>query len=179
MTATTWWIEPLEPVVFGDGRPNTLARGTTSRSRVLPPPSQLAGAVRSIAGMGPDGRFDVARRAEVARYAVSGPILGRRTGGAVAPWWPAPADAVVFDLEGGFAVDRAVPAAIPDGAVTSADDLHGSPVVGDRKDKPSRRAPLFWDTRAMVGWLVVGFDRETVDAKHWRRFRWPDGGGWF
>ena len=51
----SWLIEPIDPLVFGDGR--TIGTVGVARSRVLPPPSQLAGAVRSQAGSDADGRW--------------------------------------------------------------------------------------------------------------------------
>ena len=46
----TWIIEPVDPVLFGDGRPFTAVPGSRATSLPLPPPSTLAGGVRTRHG---------------------------------------------------------------------------------------------------------------------------------
>src|SRR5690349_2644220 len=111
MADGTWLVEPLEPLVFGDGR--SIGTTTVAGTRDLPPPSQLAGAVRSQvwAEMGSDDR---SRQEAVLRLAITGPV-GVRLGedGRIVDWWlPAPQDARL--VEGGEFL-RLVPLSLPEG----------------------------------------------------------------
>jgi len=44
---SVWIIDPIDPLVFGDGRPFTAIPGGVNRSRPLPPPTAVAGVVRA------------------------------------------------------------------------------------------------------------------------------------
>lgn len=148
-------IEPIDPLVFGDGR--TIGTVGVSRSRVLPPPSQLAGAVRSQAGSDPRGRWMPERRAEVLQLEIRGPLgalLDPR--GEVIDWWlPRPADAVVMEPRPDAPrVRRLVPLVLPEGCAWDLDAGPGVGMRGHDPRKPDASALPFWSwRRGLCPWL--------------------------
>lgn len=92
-------IEPLEPLLFRDGRPFTTEEGAQSaRTLLLPMPSTVAGFIRTLAGQqqGQSWRWGAKNARRVRMQEVHGPLLLRDR----EPVLPAPADAVVYEENG-------------------------------------------------------------------------------
>jgi CRISPR-associated protein Cmr3 len=172
-------VEPNDPLIFGTGKPFTAVPGSRNDSLPLPPPSTLAGLVRSTAGRKPSGEFDTARIPELLELRVLGPILvtlGTEPELAVSP----PADALRLVLEEDQDKDipaedkrhchrRLVPIKLRAGdAVSEAGLLPVGLPLPDRS-KPPRQAPAYWRWSALWDWLAapptLGAEKE-VSAKH-------------
>jgi CRISPR-associated protein Cmr3 len=155
----TWLVEPIDPLVMGDGR--TIGTVGITKSRTLPPPSQLAGAVRSQAGSDANGQW-VSSAAEVLPLRVLGPVgVVLNDDNGIVDWWlPKPADAVVMEHDKGEApgtsrVRRMVPLSLPEGCAWGPDS---EPAVGmpkpDRR-KPDGKAHRHWSWQhGLRPWLV-------------------------
>lgn len=99
-SARAWWLEPREPLVFGDG---SRMPALVPRHRfLLPPQGTLAGMVRTrfVAGQ---GRVSKAEARELLAIRLRGPWLAHRREEGQAPelWLPVPADVVATPGEGG------------------------------------------------------------------------------
>ncbi len=149
MTLATWLFDPVDPLVFGDGRPATAVRGHVQRSRDLPPPTQLAGVVRGRAGTQADGGFDKARIPELLGRQVLGPHLVRERGGEAEWLFPAPAD-VTF-AESGTPI-RLVPLRPRDGERTSGTLAPVGPPARV-EGKPPKGLPRWWTGAETLAWL--------------------------
>lgn len=149
MTLATWVFDPVDPLVFGDGRPATAVRGHVQRSRDLPPPTQLAGVVRGRAGTSSDGVFDKGRIPELLARRVLGPHLVRE--GAGEPEWlfPVPAD-VTFT--GSRTPLRLVPLRLRDGERTLGPLAPVGPTTRV-EGKPPKGLPRWWTGAETLGWL--------------------------
>ncbi|WP_437762041.1 type III-B CRISPR module-associated protein Cmr3 [Sorangium sp. So ce281] len=91
---SVWTIEPRDPLVVRDGRPNQ--GRSESAARAFPLPSTVAGAVRTRLGLGADGVFARTSADELAALravAVRGPWLVEPDAGTF--YAPSPADLVV------------------------------------------------------------------------------------
>jgi CRISPR-associated protein Cmr3 len=160
MADGTWLVEPIEPLVFGDGR--SIGTTTIAGTRVLPPPSQLAGTVRSQvwSSVASD---DASRQQAVLRLDVVGPVGARLDeDGSIVDWWlPAPQDARL--MEGGE-FSRLVPLALPEGCAWGPLEAPavGSPTVDRRKPVQASR---FWSWRhGLRPWLVGNAPEPGWDA---------------
>lgn len=170
---TPWILEPVDSLLFRDGRPFTASGRAVSLP--VPYPSTLAGIVRTRHGEDAQGRFDPRRIDEVRALRSWGPlpVLLDREGG-VARWLaPAPADTVVFEPdstvdspgEGGRLrlLRQQEPLALREG--DHVPDDHLAPVGLPRPDrrKPSRSAPPWWHWEDLERWLVEPGDRRIPD----------------
>lgn len=121
---SVWIVHPIDPLVFGDGRPFTSIPGGALRSRPLPPPPAVAGVVRTRLGKAKGG-FD--EGGVTAGLVKDIPVLGPITAllaedGHVEDWlFPRPRDAA-FTEDGACWPLR--PAQWPQGATGSAPTLH-------------------------------------------------------
>ena len=166
----SWWIEPRDSLMIGDGRPKGLGVGIRSLS--FPWPSTLAGFIRTRVGSDREGRFVLTREEALGLLEVSvkGPLLAEDRGGSEAPrvWVPTPRDAIWHAPEGaseeerrlgrGLQCRRLVPRALPDG-VQVDDEQDGLEVldVVDPSDFPKGKAaqgPAFLSWSAFEEWLV-------------------------
>ncbi|WP_437677253.1 type III-B CRISPR module-associated Cmr3 family protein [Sorangium sp. So ce131] len=166
---SVWTIEPRDPLVVRDGRPNQ--GRSESAARAFPLPSTLAGAVRTRLGLGADGVFARTSADELAALravAVRGPWLVEPDAGTF--YAPTPADLVLLgeperrDL-------RTIDALSPAPRATSAlmdeglpDDL--SPVSA-RRHESGRKAldpPAFLRWDAFARWLARPGERAGEEA---------------
>ncbi len=96
---TVWILEPVDPLIARDGRPFSNDPGARAASLPFPYPSTTTGAVRTLAGLKPDGVFDTGKVETVKQIAVRGPLLARADDkGDWSILAPAPADAVAHDV---------------------------------------------------------------------------------
>ena len=95
---TLWIIEPLDPLIFGDGKPFSAIPGARAKSLPFPHPPTVAGSMRTHAGPGVSGQFDTPRTDELLAKQVRGPVLVEiDSGGHISDWLlPAPADALLL-----------------------------------------------------------------------------------
>ncbi|MEN0067991.1 MAG: type III-B CRISPR module-associated Cmr3 family protein [Myxococcota bacterium] len=152
---TGFLIHPLDPLVFGSGRPFTSVPGSRVTSRSLPPPSTLAGAVRTEAGRDANGRFDISQIETLLAEAVYGPLLAVDADSPELAL-PSPADAIRLrgDVSEEHLLRRRVPLELSDGDYVSTHHLApvGSVITDDRKEVKS--PPAFWTQRDLLSWLV-------------------------
>ncbi|WP_437485784.1 type III-B CRISPR module-associated protein Cmr3 [Sorangium sp. So ce1014] len=164
---STWMIEPRDPLVVRDGRPNQ-AR-SESATRAFPLPSTLAGAVRTRLGLGPDGVFARTSADELAALravAVRGPWLVEPDTGTF--YAPAPADLALLGEGERRILDVLAPAPRAASAVMD-EGLPGdlSPVSARRHEsgcKP-QDPPAFLRWDAFARWLVRPGPREGKEAE--------------
>jgi CRISPR-associated protein Cmr3 len=187
-----WLIEPVDPLIARDGRPFAAVPGARAKSLPFPPPSVIAGGVRTKAGLGTDGAFDESSIPALKTLAVRGPLLVDvdKNNAFLAP---APADALPFDItlesdnprnegeSGGPAdalpfettpeknsaleVKLLAPRPLPVNAhVDNGLDglLPVGPAVADER-KPANNPPAFWTWSRFEQWLVAPSDM-TVKA---------------
>ncbi len=162
----TWLIEPIDPVLFRDGRPFTAVPGSRATSLPLPPPSTLAGAVRTRHGQDERGRFDVGRLEEVKQLTVLGPmpVLLDEEGEIAEHLMPAPADAVELEAQskdGQRTLRWLQPLRVPEGGVIQRPEL--APVGMSRPDrrKPYKGALPLWRWESELRpWLEQPGDRQ-------------------
>lgn len=163
-------IRPMDPLVFGTGRPFSQIPGSRIESEILPAPSTLAGMVRAEAGRGHDGKFDVGRIDELLECSVRGPLLayehpdGEGDGAARGLAFPAPADCVRL-LSDTLPDDppktrfhdvvRLVPLKLEETDLVS--EPTGAPVgmCTPALGKPAGDAPGFWTEAVLKKWLVA------------------------
>jgi len=116
-----WTIEPRDPLVVRDGRPNS--DRSESATLPFPYPSTIAGTVRTHLGSDEHGVFDPDQIPPLLRVGVRGPLLIRLGGGPL--YVPRPRDALV---SGGM-LRRLVPRDPPPGALFDA-ELEGYRPIG-------------------------------------------------
>lgn len=146
---TTWILDAVDPLVFGDGR----SAGTGEvYGRALPPSQVVAGLARTRQGLDSNGAW-VGDPEKAKRIAVQGPfpaLLGRD--GSVEEWlFPRPADALF--VEGGLR--RLVPLDLTPWGLRS--NLPGAELVpvGLAVADPSKAKPMkaLWRWSEMERWL--------------------------
>ena len=159
----TWWsIEPRDPLLIRDGRPFS-AEARAARSQDFPPPSVLAGALRTRIGFALRRPNDCAfaLSPQVAReIRVSGPLLLEE-----APAQPPrvlvspPRDAVLFERSdtARWPAYRVAPTdPWRDGVSSLPERLRPiSPVGTFPRSKPARDAPAFWALGLLRRWLTA------------------------
>lgn len=145
-------IRALTPLLFRDGRPFPAAEGseTHARSWVLPPPSTLAGFVRTQVGLAQGKEFATAEELFFLRdIPVYGPLLVQEG----EFLFPAPKDAVVYPDERGYPQTmRLRPFRPPEGAGCNLPEGL-LPLKVDRDVKPAS-GYAFWSAGEMEGWLL-------------------------
>jgi CRISPR-associated protein Cmr3 len=149
----TWLIEPIDPLVMGDGR----SIGTVGmvRSRVLPPPSQLAGAVRGQAGSDAEGRW-VGPASKVLPLRIWGPLGARLDErGTIADWWlPRPLDALIMEPHPGEPrIRRLLPLSLPEGCAWGPEFEHAVGMTVYDPRKPAKSS-AHWNWKGgLLPWL--------------------------
>lgn len=140
-------MEPRDPLVVRDGRPNH--GRSESATLPFPYPSTVAGIVRTRLGSNEQGVFTCQDLAALKKVALRGPLLVQPEQGRL--YVPAPRDAVKH----GDCLGQLLPVEVPDGALVG-DGLDGValPFGGAAKHtKHAGRLPTFWDWEAFAAWL--------------------------
>lgn len=144
-----WTLEPRDPLVVRDGRPNH--GRSESATLPFPNPGTIAGIVRTRLGSDERGTFDTGQNAAALLHAgIRGPLLVRLGDGVfhVSP----PRDAVVS----GGVVRRLVPIERPEGALFDG-GFFGLPLGFAREHArspgKSPRGPAFWPWGLFARWL--------------------------
>ncbi len=160
--AQLFTLEPRDTLLVRDGR---AMNAGVARSLPFPPPSTLAGVVRTRLGLDAKGHFQKERARELREtVSIHGPLLARLAergdGGDRVPalFAPAPGDCVWFaDGKDAWTGRRLVPrptSAIAGGAMT---DLGAeADLVDFAVDPPSEkpaRGPAFWSWASLLEWL--------------------------
>lgn len=159
MSAETWLAEPIDAVIFGAGTPFTAIPGSRVVSRMLPPPSTLAGAVRTRS-CSSSGTFECQDLGALRRQPVHGPLVAVLDAqGRVRDWaLPAPADAVVLKDADTWTVQRKVPLALELGDALKDESLAPVGPVVFKKAKPWHRARRLWTWSELEPWLCDDSD---------------------
>lgn len=178
---STFLVEPVDPVIFGDGRPFTAVAGSRSVSSALPWPSTLAGALRGrdTRAIDAGGHFDVRQVDTLKAEPVLGPFaVLLDDAGQVQDWlFVAPADAVwVRGAAAGGRPDLAWcrPLQVPPGATVQSEGPGGAPLgapvgvpLADPR-KPARAIVSLWRySGRLEEWLAHPGDRADVDPHDW------------
>lgn len=155
----TWLIDPLDPLLFGDGKASAAGSGSQARSLLLPTPAPLAGALRTRHGSDAQGRFDTSHIAEVKALHLRGPIFALLSSAGLHQDWafPAPADTLAMpptDQDADVAWLRLRPLELP---ADVGHDVGDSAPVGPQRSDPrkplSNQAPLWSWANGMKPWL--------------------------
>jgi CRISPR-associated protein Cmr3 len=151
---SAWYIEPRDPLLVRDGRPNS--GRSASATLPFPYPGSLAGVVRTRLGSDPSGVFVFGEQLnDLRRVGVRGPLLASPSTREL--FAPAPRDALVLRTPDGLAALRALrPISVPPGVLT---DTISTSLVGLApgdvvEGKPPRGVPAFWPWDAFARWLV-------------------------
>jgi CRISPR-associated protein Cmr3 len=145
-----WTLEPRDPLVVRDGRPNS--GRSESATLPFPYPSTIAGLVRTRVGSDEQGVFDPGQDpASLLRTSIRGPLLVRLHDGAF--YVPPPRDAVVQGkILRRLAPDKAPPGALFDGA------FRGEPVgFASQQARPagkSTQSHAWWPWDLFTRWLT-------------------------
>jgi CRISPR-associated protein Cmr3 len=155
-------VEPYDPMIARDGRAFDPTPGARATSLPFPVPSTLIGAARTLLGTA-DGRFDAARLPELLSIELTGPLLVELSDAGVTWMAPAPADALLLEVDPPAAhaalrkqlVPLAMPAALE---CDTADDeaAAGLRLVGPRRFSPAKplpKPPRFWHWPILLDWL--------------------------
>lgn len=163
---SSWCIEPRDPLVIRDGRPND--RRSESATLSFPLPSTCAGICRTQLGSEPGRGFVLGTQLDnLRRTSLRGPLLAdRKTGDLL---YPPPRDVRIERVHDDQLRVRALsPLPTPDGV--QHDDLEGLLLVGPPVDethmagKPSRETPAFWPWPAMDRCLRAPLHLDGDDA---------------
>lgn len=101
---TTYLIEPRDPILARDARPFSAQPGAFAQSLPWPLPSTTTGAIRTYLG-GDWSQNPAVKAAQMLQVSVHGPLLvAKREGGQWQVYYPAPADAVIYDTQAEGAV---------------------------------------------------------------------------
>lgn len=154
----SWYvIEPRDPLMVRDGRPFG-SEGADAHSLDFPPPSVIAGALRTRVWHAKGGwEVEAAKQ-----LAVRGPILAERSGEAWTPLFATPRDCVFFDAAEGDTKKRLRRFALsPQGGNWGQSSLPAGwlergfrPVGAALPDaKAAKSPPAFWTLEAIKAWL--------------------------
>lgn len=158
---TLWIIDPQDPLIVRDGRPFHATPGARARSLPFPFPSTTAGGARTRAGQDENGLFDEANIETVKQIHVRGPLLVEQDDSG--QWQfllPAPADALVFDVENEEdTIERKWLRPLTVNDQIGYDEPGNLPphLVGLPKPdsrKPAKNAPAFWYWKQFAQWLL-------------------------
>jgi len=157
-----WIIEPRDPLIVRDGRPFGPTPGARAASLTFPFPSTTTGGVRTRDGLDANGRFQSSEIPRVKQIGVRGPLLVEldpMTGDIVQWFAPAPADALLLDVEPldstKTVLKRLVPLELPPHASTNLPNSLS--LVGMPKPdlhKPCGKAPRYWNWNQFEQWLL-------------------------
>lgn len=148
---TSWYIEPRDPLVVRDGRPND--GRSESATLPFPLPSTCAGLCRTQLGSDPGRGFVLGHRlGELEQTSLRGPLLADTAANTLL--FPAPRDVRLEELDDGSLRARSLaPLTLPDGVEHDDDD--GLSLVGaagedaERAGKPPREPHTFWPWKAI------------------------------
>lgn len=172
----TWIIEPRDPLIVRDGRPFGPTPGARAATLGFPFPSTTTGGVRTAHGLHQGWDFSSTNPnkeqviKDVLATAVRGPLLVQlmEDSGEIAEWFvPAPADALLFDLDPRnneqAALRRLRPLALPDGAATNL-PAGLTPVGLTAPDlrKPHAHPPRYWRWKRFEEWLKQPGDEANI-----------------
>ena len=159
-----WMIEPRDPLVVRDGRPNQ--GRSESVARTFPLPSTLAGAVRTRLGLGSDGVFAKTSELELAALrsvSIRGPLLVEADGGTF--YVPTPADMVVLGGSGAAQIGALVPEEQNDALLDEAmADLWPTVLRGQGGGGKPVEGPAFVAWPDLTQWLVSPGPRNGPNA---------------
>lgn len=144
-----WTIEPRDPLIVRDGRPNNGRSESATLS--FPYPSTIAGLVRTRLGSDEHGAFDPAQDlASLLCAEIRGPLLTRLDDGGL--YVSSPRDAVVF----GSVLRRLSPVEPPPGTLFD-DAFSGMPVElapGHSAAGKPAQSPAWWPWDLFARWLA-------------------------
>jgi CRISPR-associated protein Cmr3 len=160
-----WTLEPRDPLVVRDGRPN---RGRSeSATLAFPFPGTIAGMVRTRLGSDERGVFDPTQDLAALRaVGIRGPLLARLDEtGRHALYARAPRDALVA----GPVLRRLAPRPLPAGALCD-DAFAGEPVglssvTAEATGKPAGSPAAWWPWELLERWLSAPAAMEGLDAE--------------
>ncbi len=162
---THWILEPRDPLVLRDGRPN-VGRSAPGL-RPFPLPSTIAGACRTRLGSDAAGAFAVPRERldELLHVPVRGPALTDLATGEL--YVPPPADATLFRHEQGgqlrgYLLRGVRPHPVPEDARVDYDlgDLELLTMDDPPEGKPDRSL-RFWSLSSTLAWLLGELEPNT------------------
>lgn len=159
-------IEPRDPILVRDARP--FQAGSRARSLPFPFPSTIAGAVRTRLGQETTGLFDGSSIHELLKHQVRGPFLCELDEQERIRefFFPAPADAVLFEGPSGKALRRQVrPVRIPQGGVVDQTECGLVGITPVEVGKPIKLPPRYWSWEEMRSWLLAASDRCEVEPE--------------
>lgn len=167
----TYFIKPIDSLLFGDGKPFSCVPGSTATSLVIPHSIPIAGAVRTRLGLDKSGRFDSSRIAELKEVTVNGPIFAQiRPDEKFVDWvFPIPSDAVPIGDINKFYWKRLRPLTVPEGAKYCSFGLKSLVPAGFEShipQKPIKGKSLLWSwEKNLKPWLIndsdiIGSDSE-------------------
>lgn len=170
-----WLIEPRDPLIVRDGRPFNNTPGARAYTQLFPPPSVLAGVIRTQAGKNDRGEFNPAKIDLVKQIKIYGPLLFKlpnpnKEKDEPEFLCPAPADALLFEAEStteAKASDdqsaettasvpwlrRLVPIQAPAEFVSDFNELGLVGLVEPDPRKPTKEQPQFWYWKHFLQWL--------------------------
>ncbi len=157
-----WIIEPRDPLIVRDGKPFGPDPGVRAKSLDFPFPSTIAGGARNRYGVDGDGHFTrtEANVQQVLGLEVHGPLLIElpTTDDEPITWYgPAPADALLTDVDDGLRIMQVAPTTRPTGPFSNGPtDLLP---IGARTKFPaklSKHPPQFWKWKHLLAWLQYG-----------------------
>jgi CRISPR-associated protein Cmr3 len=148
---SSWFIEPRDPLVIRDGRPND--RRSESATLSFPLPSTCAGICRTQLGTEPGRGFVLgAQLDDLRRTSIRGPLLAdRETGGLL---FPPPRDVRIEHAHGGQLRARSLtPLPTPDGV--QHDDIEGLSLVGLAFDETHTAGKSPHETLGFWSWPAM------------------------
>lgn len=180
-TLQSWLIEPRDPLIVRDGRPFNNTPGARAYTQSFPPPSVLAGVIRSQTAYASklqftrDSTFNQQQGNKLQPIQIYGPVLVEllepNEANAEAEFLcPAPADALLFEPEPtteAKASDdqpaepttaspwlrRLIPIQTPAGFVSDFNELGLVGLVEPDPRKPAKEQPQFWYGKHFLQWL--------------------------
>lgn len=175
-----WVIEPRDPLIVRDGRPFNNTPGARAYTQSFPPPSVLAGVIRSQTAYASNIRFTInhgeANQSKIdliRQIQIYGPLLFKLPNPNKEKDEPeflcaAPADALLFEPEAkteaqesdnqqspatGPWLCRLVPIQVPEGFVCDFNELGLVGLVKADPRKPAKEQPQFWYWKHFLQWM--------------------------
>ncbi len=146
-----WFIEPRDPLVVRDGRPNDRRSESTTLS--FPLPSTCAGICRTQLGSEPGRGFVLgARLDELRRTSLRGPLLADSETGDLL--FPPPRDIRIEQMPGGQLRTRAL-TPLPTPIGVQHDDIEGLSLVGAANDEANTAGKVRSETHRFWSWSAT------------------------